>query len=477
MRIFVLVCLFLRSSWLLAQAIDSMEIRVKGHTTSLEYPYDQDLLGAEFYRKNREALLDSLPYGSMVAVFSNSRIPRSEDVYYPFQQNNNFLYLTGLNEPNSLLLLFKKEVLIDGWKGRTFLIAQAPDTIQERWNGPHLGRKGIQQHLGIEKVIYSETFSEIPISLSGIYQIYVDIPLIEGIDDFENRGDLPSLKKHFFTKIHLAEKDSIVDNGRLKYYFFPALRQIKSEEELKLIQKAVDITVGGLIYVMETMSEHHSEFEVQASLEYLFKINGAEEPAFPSIVGSGENSCILHYQSNRKMFKDSDLVVCDVGAAYHQYKADITRTLPVSGKFTKEQAQIYQLVLDAQKAGIEACVVGNKFWDPHLKCKEVIEDGLKELGVIRKKYLARDYFIHGSSHYLGLDVHDIGLFGSLKSGNVITVEPGIYIPKGSDCDPKWWGIGVRIEDDILIQETEPKVLSSDLPKEIEEIERLSKKVK
>jgi Xaa-Pro aminopeptidase len=170
--------------------------------------------------------------------------------------------------------------------------------------------------------------------------------------------------------------------------------------------------------------------------------------------------------------KNNDLLIVDIGAEYHGYSADVTRTLPVNGKFSPEQKIIYDLVLKAQEAGIEACRKGNKFWDPHYAALKVIAEGLKELGIINDPDQANWYFPHGTSHYLGLDVHDAGTYGPLKPGNVITVEPGIYIPEGSPCDRKWWNIGVRIEDDILITEDDPVILSNKAPRTTEEIEKL-----
>ena len=167
-----------------------------------------------------------------------------------------------------------------------------------------------------------------------------------------------------------------------------------------------------------------------------------------------------------------DLLVVDIGAEYHGYAADVTRTLPVNGKFTKEQKTIYNIVLKAQIAGIRACKVGNKFWAPNIAAISVIKKGLLQVGLIEKGFEYRKYFMHGTSHYLGLDVHDAGLYGILKPGNVITVEPGIYIPEGSDCDPKWWNIGIRIEDDVLITSAGPDILSDCVPKSVEEIEKL-----
>ena len=194
--------------------------------------------------------------------------------------------------------------------------------------------------------------------------------------------------------------------------------------------------------------------------------------AYPSILGGGENSCILHYETNRKKLSAKDMLVIDAGGEYHGYAADITRTLPVDGKFSVEEKAIYDIVLEAQEAGIKACKKGNPFFEPHRAAVNVIQKKLMELGITKSESEYQRYFFHGTSHYLGLDVHDVGLNGKLTPGNVITVEPGIYIPEGSPCDPKWWNIGVRIEDDVLITTAEPDVLSGKLPKRTEEIEAL-----
>jgi Xaa-Pro aminopeptidase len=182
----------------------------------------------------------------------------------------------------------------------------------------------------------------------------------------------------------------------------------------------------------------------------------------------------LHYTANNEDLSPGDLLVVDIGAEYRNYTADITRTIPVSGYYTDEQKEIYQLVLNAQRAAIEECKKGKKFWEPNDVAKQVIQKGLKNLGITKRSFEAKKYFMHGTSHYLGLDVHDLGTYESLKPGHVITVEPGIYIPEGSDCDPKWWNIGIRIEDDILISEEGPIILSDCVPVEIVDIEFLMK---
>ena len=271
-----------------------------------------------------------------------------------------------------------------------------------------------------------------------------------------------------------AQGASNIDKREL-HRIMGSLRQIKSDEEIVLMRKAINMTCDAQIELMKALKPSMTEYQSEAIVEYVFKKNGAEYPGFPSILGGGENSCIIHYTSNRKLLTDKDLLVSDIGAEYHGYTADVTRTLPVNGQFSEEQKIIYNIVLKAQQAGIDSCKVGNKFWTPHDAATKIITDELLKLGIIEKYFHVQRYFMHGTSHYLGLDVHDLGLNGPLEAGNVITVEPGIYIPEGSDCDPKWWNIGIRIEDDILITTNGPENLSAKAPREIEEIEALMKK--
>lgn len=251
-----------------------------------------------------------------------------------------------------------------------------------------------------------------------------------------------------------------------------SLRETKTEEEMVLLKKAIDISAVGQVEVMKAMHPGMSETEIQGVHEYVYKKYGAEYEGYPSIVGSGHNGCILHYIENNKPQVGKDLVLMDLGAEYHGYTADVTRTIPANGKFSPAQKQIYDIVYRAQEAGIKASVAGAPFQAPGRAAGEVVAEGLMELGIISKEEDARIYFPHGTSHYLGLDVHDKGTYGPLKPNTVITVEPGIYIPEGSDCDKKWWGIAVRIEDDILITEAGPVNLSARAPRTTEAIEAM-----
>jgi Xaa-Pro aminopeptidase len=250
------------------------------------------------------------------------------------------------------------------------------------------------------------------------------------------------------------------------------MREVKDSAELRLMRKAIAITVEGHREAMRNAHPNMHEYEIEALIEYGFKRRGAEDVGYPSIVGSSYNACILHYTTNRRASSTGDLVLADCGAEYHGYSADVTRTFPINGRFTPEQLTIYNIVLEAQDSGIAACRSGAPFKAPHEAALSVITRRLKAEGIIESDKQVKEYFMHGTSHYLGLDVHDAGTRGPLKPGVVVTVEPGIYIAEGSACDKRWWNIGIRIEDDILVTAAEPENLSGALPRTAKSIEAL-----
>ncbi len=286
-------------------------------------------------------------------------------------------------------------------------------------------------------------------------------------------SDNDIIRKEIREKVLTIQKTNNLDSGMISE-IMSNLRETKTEEELVLLKKAIEISSVGQIEVMKAMHPNMSESEIQGVHEYVYKKYGAEYEGYPSIVGGGNNGCILHYIENNKPNVGDDLVLMDLGAEYRGYTADVTRTIPADGTFSSEQKAIYDVVYEAQEAGIKASLVGSSFQSPGLAASAVIADGLVRLGIISDIGEARTYFPHGTSHYLGLDVHDKGTYGPLQANTVITVEPGIYIPEGSDCDKKWWGIAVRIEDDILITEDGPINLSAMAPRTTEAIEAMMK---
>lgn len=451
-----------------AQEADS--IVPKSHFPNLDF--EAKALDIEFHAKKREDLRSIMPENSVAIVFSSSIKNRSNDVDFEFHQDPNFFYLTGLNEPHAMLLVFKEEQRVESFDSKEILFIQPRDSMKEIWSGKTLGVDRAKELLGVKYVFGSGMFTEFDFDFHKFDKVFYTVDHTSITDDVKNRRDLFSLKKHF-----IQMQDSAKGNVDLQMLreFMATLREIKEPEEITLLRKAIEITCGAQHDLIARLEPGMHEYEAEAIIEYAFKFQGAESPGFPSIIGGGKNSCILHYTSNRNELKGGDLLVVDIGAEYHNYSADITRTFPVNGKFTEEQKIIYEIVLDAQMAGIEACKKGNKFWAPNEETTKIIIQGLVRNGVIKKRMDYRKYFMHGTSHYLGLDVHDTGLNGSLAPGNVLTVEPGIYIPKGSDCDPKWWNIGVRIEDDILITDNGHEVLSDCVPKTINEIEYLMAK--
>lgn len=467
MKYFILFLLILPS--LLFAQTEERKFNLPSPLPSNNYEREPDLLSKEFHAKKRQALRDSMPKNSVAILFAAPIRNRSNDVDYEYHQDPNFYYLTGLQESHALILIFKEEQEFDNKiKTDEIIFLQENNAQDEQWTGKRLGVNGAVQLLGISVAMPSNTFLDFNTAFGGFNEIFI-LGEPEDIKNTSKKDDLYSLYKAFGMKAKRAmDKINPVD----LYKMMARLRQIKSEEEIVLLKKAIDITCDAQIELMKALKPDMTEYQSEAIIEFVFKNNGAEYPGFPSILGGGENSCILHYTSNRKTLTGNDLLVSDIGAEYHNYTADVTRTIPVNGKFSEEQKTIYNIVLKAQEAGINACKKGNKFWDPHTAATQIIAKELIALGIITQTHEVTTYFMHGTSHYLGLDVHDKGLNDPLEPGNVITVEPGIYIPEGSDCDPKWWNIGIRIEDDILITDDEPIILSKKVPREIEAIEKL-----
>ena len=297
-----------------------------------------------------------------------------------------------------------------------------------------------------------------------------DDPVIQDFLQINEKTVLTDLK----TRSAFLLKDYNFDIDQLSY-IMASLREKKSPEEIILLKKAIRISAQGQIEVMKAIHPEMTEREVQGIHQLVFKIYGAAHEGYPSIVGAGHNACVLHYVTNDKTDLKKQLILMDLGAEYKGYTADVTRTIPVSGIFSPEQRALYQIVYDAQTAGINAAINGATFRAVSEATNEVVQKGLLALGLIEKKEEYRRYLPHGISHHIGLDVHDPGLYDKLSPSMVITVEPGIYIPEGSPCDSKWWNIGIRIEDDILITETAPINLSSNAPRSWKDIEAMMAK--
>ncbi len=284
------------------------------------------------------------------------------------------------------------------------------------------------------------------------------------------------LRNEFKQKIVLKLEEAPKTNIDIQILgtLMASLRETKLPEELKLLKKAIEISAVGQIEIMKAMHPDMSETEIQGVHEFVYKKYGAAYQGYPAVVGGGSNGCILHYVENNKTKVGDDLVLMDLGAEYRGYTADVTRTIPANGKFSTEEKAIYDLVYEAQEAGIAEAKVGNSFSATHIAAQNIINTGLVKLGIINSADEKHSYFPHGTSHHIGLDVHDVSSSRNFGENMVITVEPGIYIPEGSKCDEKWWGIAVRIEDDILITLEGPINLSVKAPRKSEEIEQMMK---
>ena len=307
------------------------------------------------------------------------------------------------------------------------------------------------------------------------YYAQSDATLMEDpvIQDFISKAEDETVLTDLKTRSAFLLKDYNFNIDQLGTYM-AELREIKTPEEVQLLKKAIQISAQGQREVMKAIKPNMTEREVQGIHQLVYKKYGAAHEGYPSIVGAGDNACVLHYITNDKTDLKDQLILMDLGAEYNGYTADVTRTIPVSGTFSPEQRALYQIVYDSQTAGIKAAQVGASFSAIAAACNKVVQEGLMELGIIAAPEEYRRYLPHGVAHHIGLDVHDPGLYQNLQPQMIITVEPGIYIPKDSPCDPKWWNIGIRIEDDILITEKGPVNLSEDAPRAWDEIEALMK---
>jgi len=436
-----------------------------------EYP--NDYLSPAFHAGRRAALRELMPKGSVAILFAAQVRNRSNDVDFDYSQNRNFYYLTGLTEPNAMLVLFKEPATLLGKTGTEFIFVEPRNPQREMWTGKILGAEGVMERLKFENVFTNDKFQYNTIDFSKTDSVFTGLYAENILSKYYGRNGMDPL-----SKMASLVDSALVQNKKPNAYnrlsgMLRGLRSIKQPEEITLIEKAVSISTQGHNDVMRAAKPGMTEYQAQAIMEYHFKKNGSEYPGYPSINGSGENTCILHYETNQRLTKDGDLLLSDCAAEYHGYSADVTRTIPVNGKFSPEQKMIYELVLAAQDSAFLQCKAGNNSSDPHRAAVRVITEGLKKLGIISTDQEVRTYFPHGTSHGLGLDVHDPNPM-KLQPGAVFTVEPGIYIPPGSKCDQKWWNIGVRIEDDILITETGYKNLSAGSPRTVAEIEKMMK---
>jgi Xaa-Pro aminopeptidase len=496
----------------------------------------KDYLSKEFHAGRRQALRDLMPSNSVTVIFSYPNQVFSNDVNYVYHANPDLYYFSGYKEPNAVLLIFK-DIQADGDSSYNELFfVRHRNPTQEQWTGRRLGVEGVKAQLGFKRVYNSEAFVNFPIDLKKFNAVfYDDLPeditgdgstgeLKNLINAFKNKVNVPNVDKQLWSDLSLINKYATPSNlsrlinvylkpkldkeayknspliqelinkpdsvtltdvkakmatsfsGTSKYSDYTnTLRGIKTPEELVLLKKSIEISSIAHAEIMRSINPRMSERELEGIFMYVHKKYGAEDEGYPPIVGAGANGCILHYEENNATKLDNQLTLMDVGAEYHGYSADVTRTVPANGKFTEEQKAIYQLVYEAQEEIFKLCKEGTPYADLEKKSAAVLAAGLIKLGIIKNASEVRKYYPHGCSHHLGLDVHDKGAFGNggLLANMVITVEPGIYILPGSPCDKKWWSIGVRIEDDVLIGKDGGTNLSADAPRKWQDVEKMT----
>jgi Xaa-Pro aminopeptidase len=409
------------------------------------------------YKDRRERLMEHLSSESIIMIRGSNEVIRNGDVYYPFRQSSNFYYFTGIKEPDCMLFLSPGKGIYIDLKQKyvnELIFVPKTDSQKELWDGPRPNIEEISKISQIEEVLpNSEMEVYMENLLSKVDTLFFDDSNISLFEPNTYEGKIIKRAKEKFYKFETAS----INNKIIK------MREIKTQSEIMLIKKAVSITAEAHKNVMKAVKPGMYECELEAIIEYTFKKNGARENGFLPIVGSGPFSCFLHYNKNDRKINAGDVVVIDMGAEYDMYTADITRTIPVSGRFTKRQKEIYNIVLKAHNEAIKLIKPGIRKDEIHKKSVEIISNGLINLGLINEEKEYRRYYIHGTSHPIGLDVHDPALSDVLMPGMIITIEPGIYIQQEN--------LGIRIEDDVLITENGYEILSDSVPYIIEKIEK------
>ena len=425
------------------------------------------------FLERRSELSKKVLDNSAIIVASSPVKSRISDTDYLYRQDSNFYYLSGYEEPESILLIrpyAKKDNFI--------IFCRDRDPLKEQWDGFRSGQKGAVEDFDADKSLsITSVDSLMPELLEGVKNIYYSMSSPCGLDQRINTWvDQIRLNTRAGAEPpqNLLSLDSIIHEMRL----------LKSDEEIEVMKQAAEITTEAHVRAMKAVKPGMFEYQLEAEYLYAFNKNGARAPAYNSIVGGGNNACILHYVENNSELKDGDVVLVDAGCEYKYYASDVTRTFPVNGSFTEEQKQIYSVVLEAHKQSMDQLKPGNKWNLAHEKSVEVIVEGLIDLGIIKSsKKEAIDtgeyskYYMHRIGHWLGMDVHDVGSYKQdgdwrdLEPGMVMTIEPGIYILDSLEgVEDKWKGIGVRIEDDVLVTKEGFEVLTPDIPKSIEEVE-------
>ncbi|EGT5683773.1 Xaa-Pro aminopeptidase [Cronobacter turicensis] len=427
----------------------------------------------EFLRR-RQALLAKMAPASAALIFAAPEATRSADSEYPYRQSSDFWYFTGFNEPEAVLVLIKS----DETHSHSVIFNRLRDKTAEIWFGRRLGQEAAPAKLGVDRAL---AFNEID---EQLYQ------LLNGLDVvYHAQGEYPYADAIVFTaldKLRRGARQNLSAPATLTDWrpWVHEMRLFKSPEELAVMRRAGEISALAHIRAMQTCRPGMYEYQLEGEILHEFTRHGARFPSYNTIVGGGENGCILHYTENESQLRDGDLVLIDAGCEYKGYAGDITRTFPVNGKFTPAQRAVYDIVLESLETALRLFRPGTSIQDVTGDVVRVMVKGLVGLGILKgdvEQLVAENahrlYFMHGLSHWLGLDVHDVGFYGPDRSrilapGMVITVEPGLYIAPDADVPEEYRGIGIRIEDDIVITETGNENLTASVVKSADDIEAL-----
>lgn len=440
-----------------------------------QFVTEYQAMNPEEFSRRRRQLMRMMGKGSIAILPAAQPRMRNRDVQYPYRQDSDFYYLTGFSEPEAVA------VLAPGRAGGEYLLfCRERNPLRETWDGTRAGPANAVSQFGADEALSIGKVDDIlPKIIAGSDRIYYTMG---AHPEFDQRvtGWLSALGAHgSLDATHTPDQFIAVD------HFLHDLRLYKSREELVAMRRAGRIAVQAHHRAMSICRPGLYEYQIEAEFMHEFHNHGAR-PSYLPIVGSGPNSCILHYHANNRKLADGDLLLVDAGCEYDYYASDVTRTWPVNGRFTSEQRAVYQIVLDAHEAALAEVRPGNPWDQPHDAAVRVVTQGLKQLGLLEGSLATllrtrayQRFFMHRTGHWLGMDVHDVGDYRIgeewrvLEPGMTLTVEPGIYIPAGSRGIPKhWWNIGVRIEDDVLVTRDGCEVMTSDLPSDPDTIEAM-----
>lgn len=414
------------------------------------------MLGKHFYQSKRQQLANQMIENSLYLVFSGELKESSHDDTYPFEPYRNFLYLTGVEEPQSALLIYKTEN-----QYQEYLFMHIPSEMEQRWMNKSFDPKAIQEATGIAKI-------QDILQLDNILNRLLFSGKIQTIYTDQEKWDMHYAYTSQQTKIRSLQKAYPYLNIINAFAMVAKMRTIKDDVEILAHRKAVEITKLGVLNMMKNMQPGMYEYEIEAYFDFILKSHGVKTPAFHTIAASGANANHMHYLDNNAKTKDGQMILFDLGARYQYYCADVSRTYPLNGKFTNRQAQLYEIVLKGLKVAEDAAKPGVKKDELQNLSKQVMAQELVKIGKLKSVDEIYQYYFHGSGHNIGLDTHDVGDENLILEKNLMfTLEPGLYFDDEE--------IGIRIEDTLVVTENGVDILSNDIPKEITDIEQVMKK--